>query len=230
MDILELLESTDANRLIQGDPINFAIVIIVSIIFGSLLYLLYNLYFQDNEPQDGSLARSLVLLTPALTSTFWMIQSSMILSLGLLGSLSFVRFRTPVKRAEDVTFIVVALAVAISCATMNFIIGGMLILILFGFVVGKNMFSKFYYEKGKNAIVTFNTKKEMNTTTLRNSFSKIGLNATFVSSRTYDGITSFVYNISKLNRDKHDNLSETLLALDKDANFNVFYPNDRLGV
>ena len=106
--IADVLSDLDIGTGVQGDVGAFALVMVVAIVFGVLLFLLYNLYFHDNEPQDGSLARSLILLTPSLTATFWMIQSSVILSLGLLGSLSFVRFRTPVKRSEDVTFIVIA--------------------------------------------------------------------------------------------------------------------------
>jgi hypothetical protein len=202
---------------------------VVSLVFGVLLYLLYTLYFRDNEPQDGSLARSLVLLTPALTATFWIIQSSVILSLGLLGSLSFVRFRTPVKRAEDVCFIVISLAVAVSCSTTNFIIAAVLIAILFGFTLVRNIWGMSSKGKERLAIVTFNSRREIAIGELRGHFSRLGINAEFVSSRTYDGITSFVFNAPKMTKEKHDAITETLAQIDREASFNIFYPNDRLG-
>lgn len=225
-----LNEMMEANNSSTGDVGSFVLVMVVAMLFGILLYLLYNLYFRDNEPQDGSLARSLILLTPSLTATFWIIQSSVILSLGLLGSLSFVRYRTPVKRAEDVTFIVIALAVAISCATMNFVIASMLMTLLFGFTMLRNVWGLSRRGTERLAIVTFNSKKATGIAELRAAFEAIDVRADFVSSRTYDGITSFVFNAPKISKEKHDQLSEALGKLDKDASYNIFYPNERLGV
>lgn len=225
-----LVDGFDANNMAHGDVQSFVLCMLVSMLFGVLLYLLYTLYFRDNEPQDGSLARSLILLTPALTATFWIIQSSIVLSLGLLGSLSFVRFRTPVKRSEDVTFIVIALAVAISCATLNFIIAAVLITLLFGFTLVRNVWGITTRGKDRLAIVTFNTRHETAIGELRAHFNRIGVNAEFVSSRTYDGITSFVFNAPKISKEKHDAISEMLSGIDREASFNIFYPNERLGM
>jgi hypothetical protein len=225
-----LSEAVEVGGVTIGDVESFVVCMIVSMVFGVLLYLLYSLYFRDNEPQDGSLARSLILLTPSLTATFWIIQSSVILSLGLLGSLSFVRFRTPVKRSEDVTFIVIALAVAISCATMNFIIASVLMTLLFGFTLVRNMWGLGTKAGERFAIVTFNTRTQAGLGDIRQAFSNVGVQADFVSSRTYDGITSYVFNAPKVTKEKHDKISELLSALDREASFNIFYPNERLGV
>lgn len=225
-----LSDGFDANNMSHGDVQGFILCMLVSMAFGVLLYLLYTLYFRDNEPQDGSLARSLILLTPALTATFWIIQSSVVLSLGLLGSLSFVRFRTPVKRSEDVTFIVIALAVAISCATMNFIIASVLITLLFGFTLVRNLWGITTRGKDRLAIVTFNTRRGTAIGELRAHFNRIGVNAEFVSSRSYDGITSFVFNAPKVSKETHDAISEMLSSIDREASFNIFYPNERLGM
>ena len=227
---LEQLADVDLESGIHGDIGGFAFAMIVAIFFGLLLFLLYNLYFQDNEPQDGSLARSLILLTPALTATFWMIQSSIILSLGLLGSLSFVRFRTPVKRSEDVTFIVIAICSAIACATYSFAIGATLISILFGFTIIRNFWNINILRHGRFAVVTFNTKKSTSIAAIKTLFKEVGVQGEFVSSRTYDGITSFVFNAKNISKSQHDILSDKLQEYDHGASFNIFYPNDRLGV
>lgn len=225
-----LSEAVEVGGVTIGDVESFIVCMIVAMVFGVLLYLLYSLYFRDNEPQDGSLARSLILLTPSLTATFWIIQSSVILSLGLLGSLSFVRFRTPVKRSEDVTFIVIALAVAISCATMNFIIASVLITLLFGFTLVRNLWGLGSKKGERFAIVTFNTRSQTGISDIRQAFHNVGVQADFVSSRTYDGITSFVFNAPKVTKEKHDRISELLASLDREASFNIFYPNERLGM
>ncbi len=228
--LVEQLTELELESRIHGDIGGFALAMVVAIVFGLLLFLLYNLYFQDNEPQDGSLARSLILLTPSLTATFWMIQSSIILSLGLLGSLSFVRFRTPVKRSEDVTFIVIAICSAIACATYSFAIGATLIAILFGFTTIRNFWNINMLRHGRFAVVTFNTKKSTSIAAIKSIFKEADVQGEFVSSRTYDGITSFVFNAKNITKSQHDNLSDQLQIYDASASFNIFYPNDRLGV
>lgn len=230
MDLQKLVSEMNINTVIAGDAISFAGTIIISLIFGSLLYLLYVLYFHENEPQDGSLARSLILLVPALTATFWMIQSSVVLSLGLLGSMSFVRFRTPVKRAEDVTFIVIALAVSISCGTHNYAVGVILIGILFVFSLVKNSFFRSHSGPRRYAVVTFNSSTVSELSTIKACFYSLNLKSEFVSARTYDGITSYVFHVAKLSREQHESLAVKLSNLDSEASYNIFYPNDRIGL
>ncbi len=58
-------------------------------------------------------------------------QLSLPLSLGLLGSLSIIRFRTPIKEPEEVGFIMLVIAASISCATFNF----QFLLIMYGVAV-----------------------------------------------------------------------------------------------
>lgn len=225
-----IMESNGLENFGSQHTIGFIIAMTSSALFGYMLKNLYELYFQDNEPQDGSLARSLVLLAPALTATFWMIQNSLVLSLGLLGSLSFVRFRTPIKRSEDIAFIVVLLATAISCAVGTYIIGFSLLIMLFLYSYGRNASLRRVAKKGKRfAIVTYNTKKTTSVSEISKLLQETKTEIDFVSSRTYDGITSFVFNVSGVSVEKHDEISKMLHVYDKDSHINIFYPNERLG-
>lgn len=224
-----MLEHAQSASEVPDNMGAFAVVLIVSILFGLMLQLLYSLYFHVNEPQDGSLARSLVLLTPALTATFWMIQSSLVMSLGLLGSLSFVRFRTPIKRSEDVSFIVIGLAVAIACASEHFIIAASLVALLFIYTFCRNHFERRSGTKSKFAIITFNTTSKATVSEISQALTDLKIRPEFISSRTYDGITSYVFNASKVSDSSHDQITSRLTGVDKEAHINVFYPNDRLG-
>jgi len=205
-------------------------MLLISLLYGIMLNLLYSLYFRDNEPHDASLARSLVLLTPTLMTIFWVIQFSLPLSIGLLGTLSFVRFRSPVKRAEDISFIVIALACSISCAIIKPLIGGGLILLFVLYALARNNIAPETLN-GKNfAVLTYNTK----TSPKLSDIESILVSARcpdyeFVSSRTYDGITSFVFNIAHLRKNSLKSITEMLENADRESNINVFYPNGRLG-
>lgn len=228
----QLLGMTEIKDIDLSSPQTWAFVImlLICLMYGIMLNILYSVYFRENEPLDGSLARSLVLLTPTLMSIFWLIQFSLPLSVGLLGTLSFVRFRAPVKRAEDVAFIVIGLACSISCAIMKPLIGAGLILLFFIFSLVRNYLTPATMN-GKNfAVLTYNTKKTPNISELEKIFTSSQCPSyEFVSSRTYDGITSFVFNIASLKENSLSLLTRALESADHESNINIFYPNGRLG-
>lgn len=227
-NIFEQLIVDQFDKQIAGDWLELSLSLLISTIFGYTLMKLYSMYFQDNEPQDGSLARSLVLITPTFTAMFWLIQNSLILSLGLLGSLSFVRFRTPIKRSEDIAFVIVAIAVAISSSTGRFNVALLLCSFLFLYSYGRHKFSG---SKTQNnfAVVTINVPKTTNLQTLTKIFETAKADHEFVSSRTYDGITSFVFNVTKISKEEHDIIMHNITTLDQKAQISFFYPSERLG-
>jgi hypothetical protein len=229
MDVLGLTNTGDLD-LSSPQSWTFVIMLMIALLYGVMLNILYGLYFRENEPHDGSLARSLVLLTPTLMTIFWVIQFSLPLSVGLLGTLSFVRFRSPVKRAEDVSFIVIALACSISCAIVKPLIGGGLIVMFLVYALIRNYFIPFQLN-GKNfAVLTYNTKKHPSISEIEDILKAARCRTyEFVSARTYDGITSFVFNIANLRKASLNAVTEHLESADKESNINIFYPNGRLG-
>ena len=209
----------------------FVLMLLTSLLFGIMLNILYGIYFRESEPIDASLSRSLVLLTPSLMTFFWVVQYSLPLSVGLIGTLSFVRFRSPVKRAEDISFIVIALACAISCAISKPFIGGLLISIFLCYSIFRNYFVPRLLSGTNFAVVTYNTKKDIKASDIERLFTKANCrHFEFVSARTYDGITSFVFNISHLTKWKLTTITDSLKKADTHSNINIFYPNGRLGI
>ncbi len=67
----------------------------------------------------------ITLITLAFVSTVLMdlIQTNLALSLGMLGSLSIVRFRTNIKDPRDIGFLFWSMAIGLASATQNYIIG-----------------------------------------------------------------------------------------------------------
>ena len=62
---------------------------------------------------------SLVLLAPIVTLVMLYIRGDLVLSLGLIGSLSIVRFRTAIKDTRDMIFIFWVIAVGLGAGTYN---------------------------------------------------------------------------------------------------------------
>lgn len=90
----------------------------ISLLSSLFIALLYVRFFQPRS--TGSLIyRAFPLLGISITAIFIAIQFSLPLSLGLLGALSIVRFRTPIKEPEEIGFIMLVVATSLCAATFN---------------------------------------------------------------------------------------------------------------
>ena len=97
----------------------FAAALAVSLVAAFAAALLYRAFY-ENRGTGSQVARSFPLLALAVTTLFICIQVSIPLSLGLMGSLSIIRFRTPIKEPEEVGFILLVIASSIASATFHF--------------------------------------------------------------------------------------------------------------
>ena len=102
----------------------------------SIVALLMYKYFYASEHVGAGVQRSFLLMGPAITALFLGIQFSLPLSLGLLGALSIIRFRTPVKDPAEIGFVMLLIAAAIGSATFNYLLVGMLFIIAFLSLLG----------------------------------------------------------------------------------------------
>lgn len=101
-----------------------------SLIAAIVAYLMYQLFYGSRHIGAG-VHRTFIIGGPAITMLFLGIQTSIPLSLGLLGALSFVRFRTPVKDPAEIGFLLLLVASSIGAATENFLITMILYLVVF---------------------------------------------------------------------------------------------------
>ena len=135
-EIIQSLLSTIPEDSRNISYIGFALLIAASIassVACSYLYLL----FYDRNSTGSRVYRAFPLMGPAITCIFLTVQFSLPLSLGLLGALSIVRFRTPIKEPEEIGFILLLIALSLSIATFNlsftiilFILAFLILLIL----------------------------------------------------------------------------------------------------
>jgi hypothetical protein len=101
-----------------------------SLIASIVAYLMYQ-FFYGSRYIGAGVHRTFIIGGPAITTLFLGIQVSIPLSLGLLGALSFVRFRTPVKDPAEIGFLLLLIASSIGAATNNYLATGILYGIVF---------------------------------------------------------------------------------------------------
>ena len=107
---------------ILNSPVSLAnafILIGFSLLTSLATYFLYQFFYASQNIGAG-VHRTFLIGGPAVTFLFLTIQTSVPLSLGLLGAMSFVRFRTPVKDPAEIGFLLLLIASSIGAATSNY--------------------------------------------------------------------------------------------------------------
>ncbi len=129
-----LLTSTGA--LSMGDVmINFVAACIISV----LIFISYKIS-HTAAVYSRKFNISIVMLALITTLIMNVIGNNIALSLGMVGALSIVRFRTAIKDPRDTAYIFWAIAVGVCCGVSDYLIAGIgsmvifVFLILFGFV------------------------------------------------------------------------------------------------
>jgi hypothetical protein len=118
---------------ILNSPIGFweaMVPVVFSLLMALVVYLMYQFFYASRHIGAG-VNRTFLIGGPAITMLFLVIQASVPLGLGLLGALSFIRFRTPIKDPAEIGFILLMIAGSIGAATGNYLITGILFIMVF---------------------------------------------------------------------------------------------------
>ena len=92
--------------------IDFIINILLTVFTAYLLSLVYS-KFGGSLSNRNKLAQTLILLSMTTMIIITIVKSSLALSLGLVGALSIVRFRTAVKEPEELAYFFIAISIGL---------------------------------------------------------------------------------------------------------------------
>ncbi len=120
---LTSLSGFGTQRMEDIGVLPFLTVMIVSLLCALFISFLY-VKFYKSRATGSQVHRAFPLLGISITAIFITIQFSLPLSLGLLGALSIVRFRTPIKEPEEIGFIMLVVSTSLCCATFNMLFLG----------------------------------------------------------------------------------------------------------
>ena len=117
-EILLALSGFGNRKMTEIGFTSFLLLMGISLLCAYFISFLYVKFYQARET-GSQVHRSFPLLGISITAIFISIQFSLPLSLGLVGALSIVRFRTPIKEPEEIGFIMLVIAASLCCATFN---------------------------------------------------------------------------------------------------------------
>lgn len=117
--------------------------IAVSVLLGMVIYLSYA-FTHAGTTYSRKFNTSLLTLTVLTATVMTVIGNNIALSLGMVGALSIVRFRTAIKDSRDTTYIFWAIVVGICCGVGDYTVAAIgsaavfLVLLVFGRVRNEN--------------------------------------------------------------------------------------------
>ena len=146
-----LFTATSANSLIQASglaaqfksivPADLFIALGLAFVVGIIIAVVYRKTYRG-VLYSPSFTLTLIMLTLITTPVVMCIKSDIALSMGMVGALSIVRFRTAVKEATDTAFLFWAIATGIICGAGYVTIAILATLLLGLLFVGVHAFSK----------------------------------------------------------------------------------------
>lgn len=140
----------------------YTLIILCSLLSSVQLAFIYaQVSGQKLFPETG-IQRTLPILGLATTAIFCTLQFSVPLSLGLLGSLSIVRFRSPIKNSIDVSFILLIIANSLLASTSNFVLAiilNILVHLIIVYVYNKKTITN-AFEEGTKVMLSMQTERE----------------------------------------------------------------------
>ena len=152
---------------INSNPDTSIFSIFLSILIGYILsFLLGKIFIKEAKTISNrrSLASVFPLLTVTTTIVIAVVKSSLALSLGLVGALSIVRFRTPIKEPEELTYLFLAIAIGLACGANQYSIAIFGFLLSFIGILFQNKYSKKNsYKNSLRLLVKGISNKDLNT-------------------------------------------------------------------
>ena len=125
------------------------ITILFSVLAGLILRYLFTA-FSNSFSSRLNLGNSILLITISVASLIAVVKSSLALSLGLVGALSVVRFRTAIKEPYNLAFILLSICIGISIGASQYIFA--LMLLITGSIITIFVYRKGIEGKRKNQV------------------------------------------------------------------------------
>lgn len=128
MNLGDILKSDYLDNITAVSLLDTIIAMVLAFAIGTLIFLVYKKTFKG-VMYSASFGVTLIALTMIATFVILAVTSNVVLSLGMVGALSIVRFRTAIKEPLDIAFLFWSIAAGIVLAA------GMIPLAIFGSIM-----------------------------------------------------------------------------------------------
>ena len=206
MKFSDIFKSNFLENVTSVSILDMVIAIALAFGLGMFIFLVYKKTY-SGVMYSASFATTLVALTMITTVVILAVTSNVVLSLGMVGALSIVRFRTAIKEPLDIAFLFWSIAVGIvlaagmiPLAVIGSIIIGVILLVFVNRDASKNPYIVVIrcdgHESEKNAVKFLESKAER--TVVKSKTAQKGSVELNLEVRLKDDNTDFVNEISDM--------------------------------
>ncbi len=203
-------------------PVIYSFVVCVSLAF---LVRYFYIRFSTSVAGKINVGNVLPLLASIVFLIILVVKSSIALSLGLVGALSIVRFRTPIKEPEELVYLFLAIGIGLGCAAnyifITTLLTSLILLFVFFFLSG---------EKALKGLDEFNLTISWSSNNIK--LSKIVEtfedNASLISLIRYSvnpGANSAIFLIESSDSSNIENMVDQIKGLDEEISITLSSPN-----
>lgn len=129
-----------ANQFGSGESsiVDFLINMLITIILSYIIGIVYSKY-GNSLSNRKKLIQTFVLISVTVMLVISIVKSSLALSLGLVGALSIVRFRTAIKEPEELVYFFVAIALGLGMGANQRLVTLIGAIIIIAYIIIQNM-------------------------------------------------------------------------------------------
>ena len=184
--IQEIISTTKTNISIVG----FIFNLLVSALLGFVLAKVF-IKYANVMSNKNTMAYNLMLLAIITTLVISIVKSSLALSLGLVGALSIVRFRTAIKEPEELIYLFIAIAIGLGLGAEQVLVTLIAFTIIITLIIFVNK-TYFNVESNYNLYLTIsnnnpkNIKSETIAETIKSHCTKLILKRLDESANSYE--------------------------------------------
>ena len=121
MTFQDIFKSSFLENVTSFSALDMVIALALAFVLGLFIFLVYKKTF-NGVMYSAGFGVSLLGMTLITTLIILAVTSNIVLSLGMVGALSIVRFRTAVKDARDTLYIFWSMVTGLSVGTQNFVL------------------------------------------------------------------------------------------------------------
>lgn len=130
MGFKDMIKTSVLNNFTSDITITrIVLVLALSMILGIYVFIVYRMAV-NNEFYSRDFNRTLVLMSVTTAAIVLAVQSNLVISLGMVGALSIVRYRTAIKSSLDLFFLFWAISIGIICGAGLYVLAGALCVIV----------------------------------------------------------------------------------------------------
>jgi len=198
------------------------IVLLIAFILGAIMVAVYRITHRSLNYERSFLV-TLIVTSPIVAIIMLLIQSNLALSLGMVGALSIIRFRSVIKDTRDMAYLFWSIAIGLAAGTGNYSVG--LIMTLFvGLILLLLNFFQFGVARHNEYILILKSDNNLSQNKIEEEIKKFTKNFGLRSYELKDGSIEICYELKIKKMHSVETLCNNIKALNDNISISFLAP------